>query len=521
MNRYLNKLMMYHEIHKLNREGRSISYIADYLAVNWRTVKKLLSMDDREYEMYLSAQMNRPKELSAYESFVKIKLDRFPETSASQMHDWLKEFDGNFPKVNPKTVYNFVMWVRQEYNIPRIKKERDYFIVEELPYGKQAQVDFGEYNMRKSIGGVKKVYFFAMVLSRSRHKYVYFSDTPFTSALAIKAHEKAFEFFKGIPEQIVYDQDKVFLHDENAGDLILTSAFKNYVESRGFKIYFCRKSDPETKGKVENVVRYIKQNFLYNRSYFDLETLNDEAFAWLSRTANHMPHGKTKSSPFDQWNIEKNYLSEFIPVKLQFDQAKPYTVRKDNAISYKSNLYSLPEGTWKGKGTQVYITIDQEQLIIKDLSGKQLCQCKISMGKGGTIINNNHKRDKSSKINKLIIDVAGKFESPSEAAWYFEGIRTVKPRYIRDQIQLINKCFDTISETAINKALGFCLNSNIYSASDFKSVAEKMYQQESTKVVPMRSPGIKTLPENISKMEKMQPSTSEIVDYESFMSNTN
>jgi len=230
--------MMYHEIHKLRREGHSVSYIADHLVINWRTVKKMLSMDQREYEMYLSTQLNRPKELAAYESFVKIKLDRFPATSASQMHDWLKEFDENFPKVNPKTVYNF-----------------------------------------------------------------------------------------------------------------------------------------------------------------DLETVNDEAFAWLSRTANYMPHGKTKTSPFDQWNIEKKYLSEFVPVKLQFDQAKAYTVRKDNVISYKSNLYSLPEGTWKGKGTQVYITVDQGQLIIKNLSGKLLRQCKISMGKGETIINNDHKRDKTSKIN--------------------------------------------------------------------------------------------------------------------------
>ncbi len=63
------------------------------------------------------------------------------------MHDWLKEFDENFPKVNPKTVYNFVIWVRQTYAIPETKQEREYLIVEELPYGKQAQVDFGEYNM--------------------------------------------------------------------------------------------------------------------------------------------------------------------------------------------------------------------------------------------------------------------------------------------------------------------------------------------------------------------------------------
>ncbi len=513
---------MYHEIHKMRRVGHSISYIADFLSINWRTVRKLLSMDEREYEMYLSSQFNRPKELAPYETFVKIKLDKFPETSASQMHDWLKEFDEKFPLVNPKTVYNFVMWVRQEYNIPKVKQDRDYSIVEELPYGKQAQVDFGEYNMRKSTGGVKKVYFFTIVLSRSRYKYVYFSDSPFTSSLAVKAHEKAFEFFKGIPEEMVYDQDKVFLHDENAGDLLLTSVFKSYVKNRGFKTYFCRKSDPETKGKIENVVRYVKQNFLYNRSYFDLETLNDEATAWLNRTANYLPHGKTKISPFEQWNKEKEYLSEFSPVKLQFDQAKLYTVRKDNAISYKSNLYSLPVGTWKDKGTRVQVAETQQgQIIINDLSGQEICRFKLSKGKGETIINNNHKRDKSAKIDQLIIDVAAKFSLPSVATRYFECIRSKKPRYIRDQIQIINKCFESLCETAINEALEFCFNNNIYSAPDFKAVAIKMHQKKSKNPETIKSPDVKTLPENMCKINKMQPNTSEIIDYELLMSNTN
>jgi hypothetical protein len=512
---------MYYEVHKMSREGHSVSYIADYLGINWRSVKKLLSMDDRAYEQYMQSQTTRCKELSQYENFVKIKLTQFPGTSAAQVHDWLKEFDDNFPEISPKTVYNFVVWVRQQYHIPKIKYQRDYFIVEELPYGKQAQVDFGEYNMRKSTGGVKKVCFFTIVLSRSRYKYVYFSDTPFTSVLAIKAHEKAFEYFNGIPMEIVYDQDKVFIHDENAGELLLTSAFKQYVDSRKFAIYFCRKSDPETKGKIENVVKYIKQNFLYNRSYYDLDTLNDDALAWLNRTANHEPHGKTKVSPFEQWDIEKSHLSKFTPILLEFDQGKLYTVRKDNTISYKSNLYTLPQGTWAGKGTQVYVKEEDGSLLVRELLGKELCRCKISMGKGQTIINNDHKRDKGAKISQLIVDVAGKFDSPSNAAMYFEHVRLEKPRYIRDQIQIINKCFEEFSKDAIEQALEFCTQRNIYSAADFKSVASKINQQQNATAEQVKLPQVKTLPESLSKMEKMKPHTSEIIDYESIMSNKN
>ena len=55
---------------------------------------------------------------------------------------------------------------------------------------------------------------------------------------------------------IVYDQDTLLLISENKGDLILTEAFRKYAEYRGFKLHFCRKSDPQSKGKVENVIKY-------------------------------------------------------------------------------------------------------------------------------------------------------------------------------------------------------------------------------------------------------------------------
>jgi transposase len=521
MNKYLNKLIMYHEVNKMKREGHSISRIAEFLGMNWRTVKKMLSMNDNEYEQYLTSQSQRSKELIPYEHFVKQKLDLFPDTSASQMQDWLKEYDFNFPEVHPKTVYNFVMWVRQEYNIPKEKKHREYLAVEELPYGKQAQVDFGEYNMRKSTGGVKKVYFFAMVLSRSRHKFIYFSDTPYTSNLAVLAHEKAFDYFQGIPKEVVYDQDNVFIHDENAGDLLLTSVFSKYVDNRKFSTWFCRKADPETKGKVENVVKYVKQNFLYNRSYYDLETLQDEAVAWLNRTANHNPHGKTKRPPYELWQQEKGHLSEYTPLKLQFDDCPLYQVRKDNVIVYKSNLYSLPVGTWKHKETKVNVEEHGNKLHIKDLSGKLICCHEIALGKGETVQNNNHKRDTTLKIDQLINDVANKFDAHTEAAKYLNLIREQKPRYIRDQVNIINKCFEKYPGNIINQTLAFCLEQAVYSASDFKSVVEKLSGQTGKTAMLDDITEVKLLSENMPDLNKMLPETSEIIDYESIMLNKN
>jgi transposase len=126
--------------------------------------------------------------------------------------------------------------------------------VSDLPPGEQAQVDFGEKKLRTSTGIWVKVYFFIMLLCYSRHKFVIFRDTPFTAHGAVDAHEKAFGFFQGIPKEIIYDQDSVFLHRENNGDYIMTDVFDRYQASRPFKVVFCRPGDPEIKGYDKYIV---------------------------------------------------------------------------------------------------------------------------------------------------------------------------------------------------------------------------------------------------------------------------
>lgn len=130
-------------------------------------------------------------------------------------------------------------------------------MVPELDYGLQGQADFGFYNMKTTLGKIKKVQFFTLVLSRSRYKYVFFSDTPFTVISVIEAHEKAFRYLGGRPKELVYDQDRLFLIDENLGDLVLTAEFRVYVRESGFSTWFCRRADPESY--VEFYIKRVKE----------------------------------------------------------------------------------------------------------------------------------------------------------------------------------------------------------------------------------------------------------------------
>lgn len=517
MNEFYSKLIMYHQIHKMSRDGWSKTRISEFLGINWRTVSKYLNMSEEEYLAFIEVQGTRQKKLVPYEGFVKLKLGKYTDTKAAQMHDWLKEHYPDFPEVTPKTVYNFVMWVRQRHNIPIPENHREYSIVEQLPWGKQAQVDFGEYNMRDGQGKRVKVYFFTMVLSRSRCKYVFLSLTPFTSALTVYAHIKAFEYFGGIPCEIVYDQDKVLLVNENLGNLILTEVFQAFVKAMPFKPVFCRKSDPETKGKVENVVKYVKHNFLYNRPFSDIETLNQESLDWLGRTANGMPHGFTMQKPKEQLILEQEHLLEIPPYA--FDQPEPvFPVRKHNVVLYKKNWYTVPEGTYQGRDTKVTILTEGNQLIIKDLNGKLLATHEVCYGRGQLISNTNHKRDRSKRVDSMMLDVAVLFPDNDSALMYLEKIRKEKPRYARDQFQYIRGCLKRADIDIAGKTLQYCIDRGIYDAKDFEAVMDMYLTRR--KNDGLSKPEIKKVSLSINKkIEEITPLKSNILDYEKIMKN--
>lgn len=515
MNAYIKKLMTYQSLKQLQQQGFSISKISNLTGINWRTIKSYLAMNLEEFNQFIESKSQRKRGLLPYESFVRIRLEKYPDTPAAQMHDWLKENFPDFPQTATRTLFNFVIWVRQKYNLPQIKPSRDYEMVEETAYGKQAQADFGVYNLRDGLGRRVKVFFIAMQLSRSRYKYVWFTDRHFTSELAITGHEQAFVFFQGITEQVVYDQDRVFIVDENKGDIILTDAFRAYTKERHFGLHFCRKSDPESKGKIENVVKYVKQNFLYNRCFCDIATLNEEVLQWLDRTANKLPHGTTKISPAAAWLTEQPYLAAF-PALIQSINQQVYTVRKDNAISYKGNFYSLPLGTFKGKGTVVTVGVEESiWLVISNLQGDLLCKHMISIGSGRKVINSDHKRDKSVKIDNLIDEVCVWLaEDAEQGRQFLNAVRKAKPRYIRDQVLLFRDTIDGADKTTISDALTYCCQHRIDSAMDFKTIVDQKLQARAS-VFTIDYPALQKNPLNgtLPPAILQEPAKSSIEDY--------
>lgn len=507
-----HKWIMYHEIHHKQREGMRPSQIASYLVMDTRTVKKILTMSEQDFENYQLKLMYRSKKLSVYEDFVKQRLEGCPQASSAQVHDWLKEWHPDFPKISQKTVYNFTLYIRSKYGLPRVFAGRQYRMVEEQPYGRQMQADMGECHMTDVEGVRKKVYFFACVLSRSRYKFAVFQDHPLTTKDLVDAHEKAFAFIDGYPEELVYDQDKLMLVKENMGDLILTDAFRAYQQSKPFRLHFCRRSDPESKGKVESVVKYIKYNFLRGRTFYDIYTLNQQALEWLGRTANAKEHATTCKVPVQEWMFERALLS---PLGLSFPVKQDkscYAVRKDNTLRYKGSSYTLPEGTYKGNDTTVFVQQEDDHLNIWDSGHVQIAHHPVSLLKGELVRNNNHYRDNTTKITELISQVSLLFTDTEKAIAYLENIRSKSPRYVRDQVKLIDRLCKQYQKEDIDRALHYCMENDICSATDFEPVLLSLDGNTTPTPERCKTSGAK------KKMNyRIIPQTSNISDYKQIL----
>jgi len=301
---------MYLDIHNLKNIHFNVSQISRRLDLSRTTVYKYLSMSPEEMEQHLERQKRRTKKLDKRRDLIKSWLMQYPDMTSAQVLDWLQEkkIDGG---VSEGTVRNYVKQIREECDIPQIKYVRQYESVDELPAGQQMQMDFGQISLCSHTGRMVSLYFATFVLAHSRYKYTEWLDRPFTTRDLINVHENAFEYYGGMSKEIVYDQDHLILVSENGGDLLLTQEFAAYQKTRKFKIYMCRKADPESKGKVENVVKYVKRNFAKNRTFQNLEKLNEDCWAWLERTGNGKLHNTTKKIPAEVFALEKQHL---IPV---------------------------------------------------------------------------------------------------------------------------------------------------------------------------------------------------------------
>jgi hypothetical protein len=113
----------------------------------------------------------------------------------------------------------------------------------------------------------------------------------------LACHQQAFTYLGGWPQEVLYDNMK----QVKLGPGRWNEAFVDFARHFGFTPKTCQPYRPRTKGKVERMVEYVKDNFLLGRTFTDLDDLNGQGRIWLDQTANVRVHATTGQRPVDLW----------------------------------------------------------------------------------------------------------------------------------------------------------------------------------------------------------------------------
>ena len=462
-------------------KGFNKSQVSRHLELDYKTVSKYWDMKNEEYIKISEEAKSRNKRVDKYKQIIIEWITENRDMSTAQIYDWLRERYGEVD-FKDRTLRLYVNNLRTENNLPKELTPRQYQQVPELPMGYQIQTDFGQIWLKKKNGSKIKVYCFAMVLSHSRYKFLWWSDKPFTTATFIDAHNKAFEFFGGMTKEIVYDQDRLLAVSENSGDIIYTEGFQNYINSVKFKIRLCRAFDPESKGKIEAVVKFAKYNFARFRIFEDINSFNDDSFKWLERTGNKKVHEVTKKVPAEVFTLEKEHL-KLIPslfLNINLKSILTYIVRKNNTVLYKQNSYQVPKGTYE-PGLEVELKFLNNRMDILNIkTGEIIVSHTVMTSKGGLSQIQHPEREKSTKIEKIYEKTLLALGGTDKAREFLDNISNEKSRYIRDQYGLIIKEAKKYHEDIIKEGIDYCLDRRLYSAGIFKDALA--YLDSKTKI---------------------------------------
>ena len=167
---------MYNKIQDLKRRGKSRRSIAKELDIDPKTVRKYYEMTEETHRRMLADAKERDKVFCPYrKDIINIyELNNYEELNMCSVYDFLEEKYETLPGTE-KSLRNYIRYLKNKGQLCLDSKERYYRQVESLPFGKQAQLDFGEQRQKNGM----KLYIFAVVLSASRFKYVSFQEKPF------------------------------------------------------------------------------------------------------------------------------------------------------------------------------------------------------------------------------------------------------------------------------------------------------------------------------------------------------
>jgi len=220
-------------------------------------------------------------------------------------------------------------------------RQRPVFIPLAYEPGEDAQVDFGE----------------AMVIMKGRPLTVQlfvgrlcFSKIPFLTAspnqqqeALFEGHDKAFDFFGGVPHTVWYDRMsqavKKALPGHRPEEQEAFIAFRSHYL---FESRFCNPREAHEKGLVENLVGYARRNYMVPVPEVDsFRELNDLLRQRCLAEARRRLRGETQTIG-KLWEQERPHLLPLPVHPFPCCRTVPVRPNRLSMVTFQTNRYSVP-----------------------------------------------------------------------------------------------------------------------------------------------------------------------------------
>jgi len=317
-------------IRDMYRKGMAISAIARETGRDRKTIRKIIRAGQSgDGDQPARRRRKKGVKLAPFEGYLKQRIAEGVLNTRKLLRELkTRGYQGGLTQL--------ILFV-QPYRTAR--EERAVMHYETEP-GQQAQVDWTSLGYISLDGRPQRLYAFVMTLGYSRMMYLEFTtSTEVTTWL--RCHQHAFEYFGGVPREILHDNLKTAVLSRGAGGKIhWNPRYLDFALYYGFSPHPCKPYRAQTKGKVERSIGYVQQSFWVGTHFVDVPDLNSQALEWLQSVANVRIHGTTGVTPLSRFGQEP--LQPLPGTRFDTSQITHRRATRDCTVHYRGNVYSVP-----------------------------------------------------------------------------------------------------------------------------------------------------------------------------------
>jgi hypothetical protein len=477
---------MMQEIIDMKMKGYSIKEIIEHYEgkpgkpPSRPTIRKYYSMDAIPDSIGVALAKDKVFDVEPWRSYIIAVLMNNPgKCYSSAVYDVLMERfveDGSHESLpgSERTLRNYIAHLIKSGQVETAEKGgRIYDYVFDTPPGQQMLIDFGELRIRKGLA----IHFVCLLLRYSRVFCIFAQDHKYNAEEACRAIYHGFCKLGGRPEELVIDQDSVFVSSEYLGEITESHVFKSFVKEQDLRLWVCNKNDPESKGPVENLVGFVKKNFFGARDIRCVDDVWRSLPGWVERK-NERIHQATYRVPKEVFEgIERGALRPLLPSVYDATVSSFVEVGVDGLqyIQYKSSKYSVPR---KFCFKTIYYKAIGDKLHIYGPNLVFECTHDVSPCKGSKNRLPEHLKEESTDWLQVCERLRSRWNC-YDFQHFVNGFKKENPRHLFKQLSAVEAFLDAEAppKDLAAAVMAECCRDFRYQFSQFKAVYDRARAQ--------------------------------------------